>query len=162
MKHFLTKILCGAAIMMAGTLCADAAEKAVVVISTDGTQRQETLANVDRIEIGVNSLTLKTTSGGSQTVAYNELDRILVGAEYSAIQQITTPDEVAVWPTVTSDLLNISGLKAGQAVAVYDLKGAIALKAVVTDGLTTLSLAALPSGAYIVNAGEHSVKIIKK
>ena len=57
--------------MMAGTLCADAAEKAVVVISTDGTQRQETLANVDRIEIGVNSLTLKTTSGGSQTVAYN-------------------------------------------------------------------------------------------
>lgn len=63
---------------------------------------------------------------------------------------------------MTSDLLNISGLKAGQAVAVYDLKGAIALKAVVTDGLTTLSLAALPSGAYIVNAGEHSVKIIKK
>jgi len=91
MKHFLTQVLCGAALTLASAGLADAAEKAVVVISADGTQRQELLTNVDRIEIGETSLTLKTVGGETRTTAYDELDRVLIGTEYSAIQQITSP-----------------------------------------------------------------------
>lgn len=63
MKHFLTQILCGTVLTLACAGIAEAAEKAVVVISADGTQRQELLNNVDRIEIGETSLTLKTVGG---------------------------------------------------------------------------------------------------
>lgn len=162
MKHFLTQVLCGAALTLASAGLADAAEKAVVVISADGTQRQELLTNVDRIEIGETSLTLKTAGGETRTTAYDELDRVLIGTEYSAIQQITSPGDIAIWPTVTSDNLNVSGLRAGDAVTVYDLRGSLAVRATATDGVTTVSLASLPTGAYIVTAGNHSVKIIKK
>lgn len=162
MKHFLTQILCGTALTLASAGIAESAEKAVVVISADGTQRQELLTNVDRIEIGETSLTLKTVGGETRTTAYDELDRILIGAEYSAIQQITSPGDIAVWPTVTSDNLNVTGLQPGDAVTVYDLRGAVAVRTIATDGMTTVSVASLPSGAYIVAAGKHSVKIIKK
>lgn len=162
MKHFLTQILCGTALTLASAGIAESAEKAVVVISADGTQRQELLTNVDRIEIGETSLTLKTVGGETRTTAYDELDRILIGTEYSAIQQITSPGDIAVWPTVTSDNLNVTGLQPGDAVTVYDLRGAVAVRTIATDGMTTVSVASLPSGAYIVAAGKHSVKIIKK
>lgn len=162
MKHFFTRILCGAILTLAGAGIAGAAEKAVVVISADGQQRQELLTNVDRIEIGKNSVTVKTTGGDAWSEPFDEIDRILIGAEYSAVQQITSPGDIAVWPTVTSDFLNVSGLHNGDIIKVYDLNGTLCVSATANDGLTSVNLSPIPAGAYIVTTGKHSVKIIKK
>ena len=163
MKHIYTKLLCSIALGTACVLGASAeGKKAVVVISTDGSQRQELLEDVDRIEIGATALTIKSVGGASETMDYNNIDRILIGAEWTAVQRITAPGEIAVWPIATTDIVNISGLEAGTPVNVFDIKGAVAANAVATGEITSLSLGQLPSGVYVVTAGNQSVKIIKK
>ncbi|MDE6418771.1 MAG: T9SS type A sorting domain-containing protein, partial [Duncaniella sp.] len=136
-------------------------EKVVVVIGTDGSQRQELLADVARIEIGPSSLTLMSAGGTNETFDYSAIDRVLIGAEWNAVKQLTTEGEIAVWPTVTTDIVNISGLNEGDAVTVFDLKGSTVVKASATEGLTTVNLAGLPAGLYVVTANNKSVKIIK-
>ncbi|MBD5254291.1 MAG: T9SS type A sorting domain-containing protein [Barnesiella sp.] len=161
MKHIYTKMLCGLAFGASCVLSASA-DKGVVVISTDGSQYEVTLADVNRIEIGSTALTLQSKSGSGETVSYSDIDRVLIGAEVSAVQNIIAPDEVAVWPTVTTDLLNVTGLTAGAPVTVVDIKGATVLRTVANEGVTTLSLSQLPAGLYIVTVNTQSVKIIKK
>ena len=160
MKHIYTKMLCVLALGMASAMSASA-DKGVVVISTDGTERYVTLADIDRIQIGQNSLTVQCVNGTSQTVPYKDIDRVLVGASTSSVSSITAPGEIAVWPTATTDIVNISGLAAGETVAVFDIKGATVLKGISAEGLTTLSLGHLPAGIYVLAVNGKSVKIIK-
>ena len=163
MKHIYTKLLCSLAIGTACVLSAAAeGKKAVVVISTDGSQRQEVLDNVERIEIGATALTLKSVGGASETVDYTDIDRMIIGAEWTAIRSITAPGEIAVWPVATTDIVNISGLTADTPIVVFDIKGATALQTVAAEGVTSISLGHLPSGAYVVTTGNRSVKISKK
>ena len=163
MKHIYTKLLCSLALGTACVLGASAeGKKAVVVISNDGNQRQELLEDIDRIEIGATALTIKNVGGASETVDYTDIDRIMIGAEWTAVQRVTAPGEIAVWPTATTGIVNISGLEAGTAVTVFDIKGAVAANAVATGEITSLNLGQLPAGVYVVTAANQSVKIIKK
>ena len=141
---------------------AAAEDKAVIIISTDGSQRQEAIKDLDRIELGAKELTLKSTDGATETFDYAAIDRILVNAEWDSVKEIAGADEIAVWPAQTSGPVNISGLSAGQPVTVTNLKGATVISAQASEGLTTVNLAAQPAGIYIVTAANHSVKIIKK
>lgn len=157
------KLLC--TLFLAATSLSGAAanDKAVVVISTDGTQRQEAIKDLDRIELGTEAVTLKLTDGQSESFDYAKIDRILVNSEWSAVRALAKADEIAVWPAQTSGPVHISGLAEGQTVTVTNLKGAKVLSASASaEGLTTLDLAAQPAGIYILSAANHSVKIIKK
>ncbi|MBD5325738.1 MAG: T9SS type A sorting domain-containing protein [Bacteroides sp.] len=163
MKRIYSKALCGLILGIACVAGASAQEKkAVVVISTDGTQRQEALESIDRIELGQTSLTLKTTGGENETIDYANIDRILVGVEWNAIKELVAPGEIAVWPTAVTDVVNISGLPEGETVSIVDLKGATAAKAVANGTVTSVNLKNLPAGVYVLNAAKQSVKIIKK
>ena len=163
MKRIYSKALCGLILGIACVAGASAQEKkAVVVISTDGTQRQEALESIDRIELGQTSLTLKTTGGENETIDYANIDRILVGVEWNAIKELVAPGESAVWPTADTDVVNISGLSEGETVSIVDLKGATAAKAVANGTVTSVNLKNLPAGVYVLNAAKQSVKIIKK
>ena len=136
MKRIYSKALCGLILGIACVAGASAQEKkAVVVISTDGTQRQEALESIDRI---------------------------LVGVEWNAIKELVAPGEIAVWPTAVTDVVNISGLSEGETVSIVDLKGATAAKAVANGTVTSVNLKNLPAGVYVLNAAKQSVKIIKK
>lgn len=156
------KLICSLALAAACFIGAAAEEKAVVIVSTDGSQRQEAIKDLDRIELGEKSVTLKSTDGNAETFAYASIDRILVDAEWTAVKAIAAADEIAVWPVETSGPVNISGLREGQTVTVANLKGATIISAPAAEGLTTISLASQPAGIYIVTAANHSVKIIKK
>lgn len=162
MKHNFTRFLVGCVMTLFGVLASNAAEKAVVVISADGSQRQELLSDVDKIEIGTEALTLVTIGGETSTVPYSDLDRILVGAEYSAIKEITTPSDIAVWPTTTSDRVNISGLAPGSPITVFALNGTQVLAVKASESLTSISLAGLPAGIYILTVDKTAVKIVKQ
>ena len=163
MNHIFTKLLCGISLGMACVMSVAAEDrKAVVVISTDGSQREEVLENIDRIELGATSLTLKCVGGSGETVDYSKIDRMLIGAEWTAIKKLTAPGEVAVWPLTTTDAVNVSGLTEGETVTVFDLKGVAAAQAVASEGVTSVSLSRLPAGVYVVTARKQSVKIIKK
>ncbi|MDE6300470.1 MAG: T9SS type A sorting domain-containing protein [Muribaculaceae bacterium] len=160
MKRIYTKICCLALGMLFAVGVASA-EKAVVVITADGTQRGVMLDDVDRIELGSDALTVQTASGTSETVQYSEINRVLIGSEWQSVKQLTAPGEIAVWPVTTNDLVNVSGLSDGEIVRVYALDGALALQVDAVSGLTTVSLAQLPAGIYVLTAHNQSVKIVK-
>ena len=161
MNHIYTKLLSLVVLAFACAMSAMAQEKAVVIVSADGSQRQEVLDRVDRIEIGRSALTLKSVGGKSETLDYKDIDRILIGAEYDAVKQIAASDEIAVWPTVTSDRINVSGLTEGETISIVDLKGSTVMQAVASEGLSSLSLRSLPAGIYLLSVRNHSVKLIK-
>ncbi len=54
-------------------------ERAVVVISKDGTTREVALGDVARIDIGQGEPTLHTSGGEANDLAYESLDRMLIG-----------------------------------------------------------------------------------
>lgn len=107
---------------------AQATDQAVVVVSTDGSQRQVLISDLARIDIGSDGLTLVTTGGESITTAYADIDRVLIGAEYTAVADLLGDNEVAMWPTITSDVVNIAGLPEGTAVSVAGLNGTTVLR----------------------------------
>lgn len=142
---------------------ASGAGQAVVVIAKDGTQHQVALADVDRMDIGTDRLTLSDRNGGSKEVAYADLDRVLIGADASSISEIVKPGEIAVWPTRVETAVNISGLGKGAVAKVYDLGGALRGqgRASSEGDVLTIDLSGAEAGVYIVNVENHSVKIIK-
>ena len=54
-------------------------ERVVVVISKDGTTREVALGDVARMDIGQGKLTLHTSGGLANDLAYELLDRMLIG-----------------------------------------------------------------------------------
>ncbi|MDE7466793.1 MAG: T9SS type A sorting domain-containing protein [Muribaculaceae bacterium] len=160
MKHLNTQI-CSAVfglVMATGTVWA---EKAVVVVGVDGTQRAEMISDIDRINIGNSALTIVSTDNQSTTINYSDIDRVLIGEEWKAVQDITAPGELAVWPTMTTTTVNISGASAGDPIKVFNLDGAAVIATEAADGLTTIDISAQPAGIYILTVHNQSVKIVK-
>lgn len=145
------------------SMAVNAAEKAVVVISNDGSQHVVTLADVDRIEIGPGALTISHRSAESVTKDYADIDRVLIGATPTAIGQITSKGDIAVWPTEVVDVINVAGLHHGMKVEVFDLAGhLVAAKTADGDSLT-IDLSASAPGMLVVSiGGKQSVKVVKK
>ena len=139
------------------------AVRSVVVISNDGTSREVALADVARIDIGQGKLTLHTTGGDSRDVPYESLDRMLIGAETSAVSSMLADGDIAIWPTLVTSDVNVTGLEGGGAVSVYSASGAIvATVAADAEGNASIDMTGAASGVYVVSAGKHSVKIMKK
>lgn len=139
------------------------AEKSVVVVSKDGTQTGLALDKVHKIEIKTDGIVLHGTDATTTTVAHADLDRVLIGSEWSSIKGTLAEGNVAVWPTLATDVVNAGGFAEGTAVTVFDLNGAaLASARTNADGLATVSIAHLTPGMYIVKAGDKSVKIVKK
>ncbi len=162
MKQSYLKLLIVVVMTMSVSVIRAAGDKAVVLISADGSQRQEILTNVDRITLDASSLTLTTIDGKSETVAYNDIDRILIGSEWTSVKQLTVNGEIAVWPTSTTDIVNVGGIEPGERVMITDTKGATVVNAQASDEIISVSLSHLPSGLYILTVKDKSVKIIKK
>ena len=69
---------------------------------------------------------------------------------------------VAIWPTLVTDVINVSGASAGTKVTVYTTTGMAMTSAVVAESTLTLDLSNLASGTYIVAVGKQSVKVAKR
>lgn len=165
MKHNYTKLLVGALVAVSvAILSVDIhAEQGVVVISKDGTQKEVPLAHVHRIDIGDSGITLHHKAGNPSEVAYENLDRLLIGAELSGIKEIVADGSMAVWPTrVTSDI-NVTGATNGAPIKVYSTSGALVASSTVgADSSATIDMSGVASGVYIITVGTHSVKFIKE
>jgi len=150
------------AIMAIGVVSASASGDSVVILAKDGTSYTAKMAEVKKIDLGVTGLVLTTTAGGEATYAYADVDRILIGADAAGITDVVAGGEIAVWPTVVTDVVNVAGAEAGTPVKVFALNGSLVASATASDGTLTVNMAGAPSGVCIVAIGDKSVKIIKK
>ena len=73
-------------------------------------------------------------------------------------------EDLKVFPNPTNNLLNISGLKGGELITIYEISGRRVLNTIATGELTSIAVSHLPKGAYIVKVsntfGEFSTKFI--
>lgn len=165
MKHCFTKLigmLMAVAAVSALPVEANATGKAVVVISKDGSRQEVELQQVSRIDVGRESVTVNDRSGQATEHSFENIDRILIGADAAGVKELIADGGVAVWPTVTTGMVNVSGLEVGCDVAVFDVNGAKVAEATASDSTVTIDLSGNAGGVYVVAFGSQSVKVIKK
>lgn len=136
----------------------------VIVIKSDGTTHELELEAIDRMEIGTQAVEIHHTSGTSSTHNITDIDRINIGVAVAGIDRVLADTgDIAVWPTTTTGNVYIKGAAAGTPIAVYTLSGQCVANAhTSSDGATTINIATLAPGVYVVAVGSHSVKITKK
>ena len=69
-------------------------------------------------------------------------------------------DEVTVWPVKVQQELNVS-VPVRTQVAVFNLAGSLVNTLVAQPGNTTIDMAALPKGIYLVKVGGRVFRIVK-
>lgn len=159
MTRNFTKYLVAAALAAAALWPATAAaEKAVVVVSRDGTQTEVVLSRVKHIEIGATSATLHH-SEGTHELAFGDIDRILIGSDAAAVKGLLKDGEFAVW--ADGSTICATGLEPGAAFTAHSVAGALMGTATAdADGNAKIDLTGSQPGVYIASAGKNSVKII--
>lgn len=96
-----------------------------------------------------------TLCPGLQSISFRQLDVTAVG-------QPKVQDSPAVLADAASHMLTLSGLKAGTPVQVYNAAGHLLRTLKAAEGKTEITLEALPSGVYLLKAGETTIKFLKK
>ncbi len=158
-KSLLSLLLAG----MAVTTSLAATTPGIVVIGKDGSHTEYALSSLDRITFGPSQMTVQTKdSQESGEYPYTAVDRIMIGQGETSLQSLTAGGKIAVWPTVTESLVNISGAPQGTPVHVYGTDGSLIATAVAADEVTVVDITAARPGVCIVAVGSQSVKIIKK
>lgn len=157
------KHLISAALIAAAALTAHAAGPiGVALLGADGSRTDTALADIDRVEIGTEGITVHTL-GEQHKVAYEDLDRLLIGIETNSVERILPDGGIAVWPTKVTDRLSVAGLADGDIVSVADLSGTVVATAKAdAEGHASLFLADSPAGVYVVYVKSFSTKIIKQ
>lgn len=67
-----------------------------------------------------------------------------------------------VYPNPTCDMLHLQGLDNATIVRLYDLQGRCLIQQQVSGDNLTLNISHLQQGSYFINAGDSTVKLIKK
>ena len=81
---------------------------------------------------------------------------------FTAIEDVTTPSTIRVYPNPTADMLIIDGVKAKQEIAIYSLNGAKVLSTQSQEGTNTLHVSDLPNGVYLLKLANETFKLIKE
>lgn len=92
-------------------------------------------------------------------------DETQQSADMSSVTlQFTLDDDTAIEALrqPVGDLLNIKGLEPGTHVSVYNAKGEIVASVKASDAQELLQTGSLKKGVYLIKAGKHVVKFIKK
>lgn len=82
--------------------------------------------------------------------------------DFTAIEDVTTPSTIRVYPNPTADMLIIDGVTAKQEIAIYSLNGAKVLSALSQEGTNTLYVSELPNGVYLLKLTNETFKLIKE
>jgi hypothetical protein len=82
--------------------------------------------------------------------------------DFTAIEDVTTPSTIRVYPNPTADMLIIDGVTAQQEIAIYSLNGAKVLSSQSQEGTNTLHVSDLPNGVYLLKLANETFKLIKE
>ncbi len=143
-----------------GATSASADDVSLNLMMKDRTVHSFLLSQEPEITIANDVLTIKT---GTQTATYNlyEVKEYSFGDPTTGISAVEASQVNA---ERQGDQLVISGLKDAVGVSIYNIAGQQVPATVISAsaGSVTLSLAALPTGTYIVKANGLTLKIAKK
>lgn len=131
------------------------------VVGSDGTVTETPMSDVGKIVFGTSAFTVESKAGQTAEHKYGEVKRVDFG-KLASISNVVAEARMAVWPTVTTSVVNVKGADAGASIRIYDLSGSQVINVKAAEGVTNIDLSPLTAGMYILAVGENSVKIIKK
>lgn len=133
----------------------------LIVVEKNGNIVETPLPDVSRIDFDTSTFSVLTKDGNSEKHDYDSVNRI----EFGKTTGVTLPAKdvrLAVWPTVTSSILNVTGTEANDMIYVFSLSGTQEISVAASDDVNVIDVSGLPSGHYVVKAGNTSVRFIKK
>lgn len=148
------------------------------VTMTNGTNGIYTVGSITAVGSGDSSSALrpkeiKTSSTIYQFYPYastygTALDavRYVIFTPTTGVDGIAAPEEVAaIFPNPADDVVNVTGIAGKATVEIYSLAGSL-MKRVEIDGATTVDVASLPAGQYVMRiataAGVTTHKLLKR
>lgn len=137
---------------------ADADVLTVTVLDNDGSTCQVEVPELDRIEVGTETLTLRQYDGSQCTHQIADIDRITVSRTNGAAS-LATDGKIALW--TEGSTLHAAGLVPGQALTVADMGGTALNAKADANGCLSLDITALAAGPLAVKTADRSAKIMK-
>ena len=134
---------------------------ALTLLMKDGTTHTVRLASQPVICIDDDMLTVKGIWVDLSLPLSDVVRYTFETYNYTAIEAV--PEDSQAQINLDGEQLVINGLQAGAAVSIFDLQGKLLRQAILSaDGHLSLSLGGLPTGVYVIKAGDMSYKIVKK
>lgn len=97
-----------------------------------------------------------TVHAGLQGVTFRQLDM-------TAVRPVRDPaDEPSLYADPVGQSLTVSGCRAGLRLQIIDMSGSERLSQMTSDGRTTIDVSRLPSGVYLLNVDETTIKFLKR
>lgn len=69
-------------------------------------------------------------------------------------------NDLSVWADETA--VYVAGARQGDALALFNVGGMLLARGIASEGVSCIDVSGLPGGIYIVRAGNHAVKIMKR
>lgn len=165
MKTFLTSIAL-VLLGMATAIPVDAeTEPCIVVVEKDGSTVSMPMQTVSRIDFDSFSFAITTKSGDNPKYDYDGVDKVIFSPNSSLVTSLPKDVCLAVWPTVTSSTLYVSGIDATTEIRIFSISGRQMLS-IAPDSdneMTEIDVSSFPAGSYILATNNNpSVKFIKK
>lgn len=134
----------------------------LVVVEKDGTVVETPIPEVSRVDFNTFTLSVQSKNGDSQKYDYDQVSRIELG-KTTGISLLPSKDvRLAVWPTVTSSVINVSGTEANDMIYVFGLNGTCEMSVSASEDVNAIDVSGLVPGQYVLKAGSTSVRFIKK
>ena len=133
----------------------------LVVVEKDGTVVETPIPDVARVDFDTFSLSVFSKDGESQKYDYDRVKRVELG-KATGIALLEKDYRLAVWPTVTTSTINVSGTEANDMINIYSLTGVQEISVRASEDVNVIDVTSLPSGQYVITAGKTSVRFIKK
>lgn len=136
-------------------------EKELNVLYVDGTEHVMRLPDIDRIELSAGTVNI-VASAGTTTHRMSDIDKIEFRDGATAITQLKNQEKTDVTIRTNGYGIEVAGLADGDDVAVYTQNGMLVGKAKSVGGSANIDASGYADGIYVVKAGEHSLKMVKK
>lgn len=114
------------------------------------------------------TIKIMTSSGSENTGTLNNTDVVVVTAadgvtqaQYAlnvvtAVDKVTGPVAISVYPNPTSDVVNISGIETGNRISVYNMLGQQLFEKVASQNIVSISMSGHPSGVYFIQVNNNT------
>lgn len=83
-------------------------------------------------------------------------------SDASAVTDIVADNGLSLFPNPVRNTLTLTGATIGSEVYILSLDGAVVKSVVVTENSTTIDVATLPQGMYLLKSAYSTVKFVKK
>ena len=162
MKKKITFIMLAAAFFLSHSI---AEEQMLVVKLKNGTEKGQSLSNVQKITFNANSMTIVLKDGRTDVSTLSGVQKILfsqkTGIEEIAGNNNALLGSLSIYPNPVQDILFVEGVERNTTIRIFNVKGVLFQTVLAKEETEQLNVSTLPQGIYILQAGNQAVKFIK-